>query len=69
MKGHALKIRGLGDFHGCKKALVGLLRNDPATGSGGEISKAGSADNSMGSQMPCTGGSSCNDYMVDDFHR
>lgn len=32
VEGHRLKIRGLGDFTGCKKALLPLLQNSTTSG-------------------------------------
>ena len=70
VKGHVIKIRGLGDFYGCKRALAGLLRTDSKrNGSGDPHKGAGSADSPASSQLPCIGGSSCNDYPVHDFHK
>jgi len=70
VKGHMLKVRGLGDFYSCKRALAGLLRsNDSKNGSGDSHKVGGSSHGPANSQLPCLGGSSCNDYPVHDFHK
>ena len=70
VKGHVMKVRGLGDFSGCKKALVCLLQTNTRNRSVGAKRVSGSADKPVGgSQTPCTGGSSCSDYPVQDFRR
>ena len=59
--GHSIKIRGLGDFKGCKRALLPLVQN-PGAGSGGK-ERGGS-----GSQTPCTE-ANCSVSIIPSFQR
>jgi hypothetical protein len=62
--GHFIKIRGLGDFGGCKRALVSLLQNP----SGGKDKGSGSHISSL--QSPCNNmDTNCSASPIPNFQR